>query len=689
MNKFTLSLFAVALATAAQAQTAVQQTGPVTNNRPVMWSTDHHIRQAAGASGDVAGKMIEGGFSAVGDICTYSATTNQPNSSLCIQAGSGGPGNICVDGTCYAIPASVALVGSDAIVSNNVALKGIVGATGKRVTRLGFLGIADGGLGLYNWSAANCAAADDGAQVQPSGTGCWIADFSATPSKANVRVWGAKGDSTVDDAPAFRAACAYALSDAGNGTSILVPAGRYELRTADPRGAGVLYLGTGTDNGRSCSLIGTESAMDYPSGASYGGPATLVLGPGVNRPLIYIPLLGSSPHIKNLTLHGSKNTQSGWAGGPLGKLYTVQVQDAVAPNTSPETGPIWDDAVIEAGYNGNLYVGSGRYNWSHRLWSLYAGQDATDCSVWEQGYDSVHMQPAFGSNTGCGMYVASGSQFQIFGGAMWSNTTAGLRLGGLQVNYMSIVGTNFQYNTYGIYNLNYAPFAGAAASSITCTNCAFDGNTQADVYISDGPQINRQMKLISPSFIGNVVVASPKPVYNIEIAGVTIGAGIVDVITPSLGSAGNPFTTAFTNAPHLVYCTGHECPSTAFLPTFGNGTPTYTLQQGYATRFGHLVHLSVTLSTSALGGPTGNMVVGGIPYSVVDQPNYASPCAIGGVGGWTAPVGATWLTAQMVGNSDFIQLFTNGSGVPYLASVPSQWAAASTITVSCTYVPAT
>jgi hypothetical protein len=106
-------------------------------------------------------------------------------------------------------------------------------------------------------------------------------------------------------------------------------------------------------------------------------------------------------------------------------------------------------------------------------------------------------------------------------------------------------------------------------------------------------------------------------------------------------------------------------------------------------RYGHLVHLTAFISTSALGGPTGNMTIGNIPYSVITATNYVSPCAIGAFGGWTGPVGFTSVGAQMPSNANYISLHTSGSGQYQQASQASEWDAASTITVSCTYVPAT
>lgn len=80
----------------AWGQAAVQQTGPVTNNKPVMWSRDHFLRQGASSGGDVAGKMITGGDAVVGARCSYSASTDANYTRICIDASTG---RISIDGT--------------------------------------------------------------------------------------------------------------------------------------------------------------------------------------------------------------------------------------------------------------------------------------------------------------------------------------------------------------------------------------------------------------------------------------------------------------------------------------------------------------------------------------------------------------------------------------------------------------
>lgn len=98
----------------------------------------------------------------------------------------------------------LSIVGLSITVPNNTQLKASNSTTSSIIIRLGFAAPGDGGYALYNWSATNCTSPDDGAQVQPTVTGCWIADFAA--SKPTPLVWGAKGDGTTNDTAPLQAA---------------------------------------------------------------------------------------------------------------------------------------------------------------------------------------------------------------------------------------------------------------------------------------------------------------------------------------------------------------------------------------------------------------------------------------------------------------------------------------------------
>lgn len=201
------------------AQNAITQEGTVLQNSPMMFRGNNRARQGSGVKGAPTGQIVTTGDAVVGGRCDYSAPIDDPAGyyKLCIDAKSGkitldgtrlpkqGTLTVEISGQPYVFPSSVTIVGSDAAVSNNPALKNITGAVGKRLVRLGFNTPGDGGLATYNWSETNCVLADNGAQVQPTGvTGCWIADFSGMAPTAMI--WGCLGDGTGDDRPCVQAA---------------------------------------------------------------------------------------------------------------------------------------------------------------------------------------------------------------------------------------------------------------------------------------------------------------------------------------------------------------------------------------------------------------------------------------------------------------------------------------------------
>lgn len=576
--------------------------------------------------------------------------------------------------------------------STTSALKTLSTTTYRNAVRNGYY--TRGDVPWLQYKAQNSACSlngglgDDASQIRSADGKCWIAMFH--DNKPNVRQFGAKGDGVHDDAPAFRAACAWALRLAsGFSNPVYVPSGYYVFKSLEADGNAALNLNTGLQDGMACSLEGPRSSFDYPFASVGGevyplsGPAVLKLGDGMNRPLLRHKVMGASAHVANLTLDGNGAGQTGWAGGPSGLLFTVQEDDGDFATSYPETGIIFDDVVTQFGYNGNLLVGAWRFTWANRFWSMLSGQTIADSSVWVRGYDSIFYLPAIGGNVGSGIFFESGAQLQVTAGAIWSNGHCGIGVGGLQVNYLTIAQTNIQYNDRGICNSNAGPFVGGSAGGVTLDGVTFDGNITSDVYVAAGGQVNRQMKLVAPNFTGSITAAGVKPTYNVESPG-----GVVEVTSPAMGSGGS-FTTAFASVPENVFCTGGQCPSTAFTPILGNGSPTYTgTRQGYAMRSGSMVHAQATVTVSNLGGATGQMFVGNFPwYGRLGQTGYVAGCTIAGVTGWTAPATYDWLTASISFDENFAILRKNSkSGAATAGAAASEFGASTSVTLSCDYI---
>ena len=275
-----------------------------------------------------------------------------------------------------------------------------------------------------------------------------------------------------------------------------------------------------------------------------------------------------------------------------------------------------------------------------------------------------------GGNAGYGVYVAEGAQYHFHIGASYSNGAAGFVFSGNPVYYADMVSVNFQYNSIGLEVENAAIVGSSSAGAITCVSCTWDGNTLYDVEDQGTSPLNRQLKLPAPSFNGNASNVGSSPTYNIYIPS---GGAVVEISEPNFGTANGP-STAWTNAPSLVYCTGYACPTNTFTPTFANGTPTYTSQVGYVQTNGKITHVDIQIAISALGSLGTNMVITLPVYSVAPASgNYYTACHVDSVTGWTATSGYTWLTAHISGSgaSDQIALMENGSGPGDMRSQPS------------------
>ncbi len=115
--------------------------------------------------------------------------------------------------------------------------------------------------------------------------------------------------------------------------------------------------------------------------------------------------------------------------------------------------------------------------------------------------------------------------------------------------------------------------------------------------------------------------------------------------------------------------------SGTFVPTaFGDstpGTPVYTSQLGWYTRFGYVCYIKIAIGYSSIsGGAAGSLTLGGLPFAQasVGNINIANLCALSDSvtygGGKTLVLGAhgnnTTSTFQVVGS-------VSGAGVGFIA----------------------
>lgn len=153
---------------------------------------------------------------------------------------------------------------------SNTQLKAIPGSSGMRVMRDGFSAAGDGGQAIYDWNTSNCTTPDNGKQVQPSITGCWVADFSGIVP--DVRVWGVVMDGVTSSDAALQAATNYCTSIGGK---LSIPPGRLVLD------------GTGSVSStlKDCTLIG-QGFAGATNGDTQSYGSTVLLKSTTQNPFI-------------------------------------------------------------------------------------------------------------------------------------------------------------------------------------------------------------------------------------------------------------------------------------------------------------------------------------------------------------------------------------------------------------------
>jgi hypothetical protein len=110
------------------------------------------------------------------------------------------------------------------------------------------------------------------------------------------------------------------------------------------------------------------------------------------------------------------------------------------------------------------------------------------------------------------------------------------------------------------------------------------------------------------------------------------------------------------------------------------GTGTYTIQAGVYTKVGNIVHFAATILWSAHTG-TGNMRIGGLPFTCANTANYNPACALDN-NNLTTPAG-TYPTAVVLTNTTLISLASVPTGGGSRAALALD--AAATIWISGSY----
>jgi hypothetical protein len=127
----------------------------------------------------------------------------------------------------------------------------------------------------------------------------------------------------------------------------------------------------------------------------------------------------------------------------------------------------------------------------------------------------------------------------------------------------------------------------------------------------------------------------------------------------------------------------------SFTPTlFGStaaGAPTYTLQVGSYERIGRLVTVRFRVAISAIGGMTGNVRVGGLPYVSANVANDVGGGSLNTMLGITFDAGFSWASLQVAPNQAYAAVIELGSNKTSQEIPVADWAAAAEIGGNLSY----
>ena len=206
------------------------------------------------------------------------------NSSIVASAISGSTFSGCDFGTSVDTVAALVALSTTSINSDSVMV-------------LGYHAAGDGGGGLFRLNTSSSATPDNGMVFTPSaGTGRWVRVYSGA---VDVRWWGAKGDSTTNDAAAIQAALDFVNSVSGG--TVVFPSGTYRITSTL-----VLYGNT--------NLVGQ-------------GAAKIVLGAGITDKYMLTATGQSRITISGLQVQG--NGLAGYASAVFDTCSDVGIENCV------------------------------------------------------------------------------------------------------------------------------------------------------------------------------------------------------------------------------------------------------------------------------------------------------------------------------------------------------------------------
>lgn len=440
--------------------------------------------------------------------------------------------------------------------------------------------------------------------ITVAGTGKLVLD-GGTP-EVYPQWWGGAGDGSTNNTPAFNAAIA-AL--AGGGT-IYFPASSgwyYFSSKPNPLFGGISVRGAGVSRS---VLVRNYTEADVRNGFLDMDVATT----GLANPCT----------ISDIAIRAGNSTTGGSA-------INIESSSSVAQG----------DILLD-----NLYItGTGTFNYDVRV-------DGQEKSSAPEGVRSVHIRDS------------------IF----FQYTVAGVIL--LAFNNCSIFNTGI-FDTAGTPSVaSFVADGGAAvdanylqAQLIFCPTARIGAvYTIAQVYFSspNTTTLTTSSTCYNLTFTGNMATVVGEANTGSAGTGVSTGGAILAGKTVRT-SGGAKLETAdgltFPPSPiassnvHTMdgYLEGTFTPVLKGLTTEGAGT--YSIQEGYYTKSGNIVALTIRLVWSAHTG-TGNMIITGFPWSAITTGNYAAPLSVA-------------YTGLTTGAGLALHLVLTGLQITFLADDPS------------------
>lgn len=320
--------------------------------------------------------------------------------------------------------------------------------------------------------------------------------FSAMPSYINVKDYGAVGDGVTDDTTALQNA--YNAACDVKGTMYI------------PRG---VFITSGLRIGESADRYCTIMGSNFDTVGNVGG-SVLKLKNGANTALITLPPngVGGLNRIKELTLEGNRDNQTGFAPG----IY-VQAYSSGPPSGNYFWG-IWLDR-IRVNNTRNTGIHIGRYAGGsefRNVWVSYCGIGQFDYGIHVDNYDVVMDYLNINSSGSHGLLISNSSQLRGNSINSYFNNGSGIQIDANSADIV-ITGGSVDFNRQN--GIEIAQYNNHSTYAIrrTFTGMKFNANGQAanntysDLICDNAVD---DVVLVGCSFMGNSGTAN-KVAYHI------------------------------------------------------------------------------------------------------------------------------------------------------------------------------